>query len=109
MSRGKKAFLVSPILALAIAFMWASPAPAELTISGSVAAVDGRVPGPASNLQVEVDLGAPSVALSWGLSESDFVRQSPVGLDFTSGGSYVNTLRRLLCQYQRRIRLQYLA
>jgi len=90
MSRGKKAVLASAGLALAVAFIWANPASAELTKSGSVAGVDGRAPAAVTELTAVADITGPSVELSWVQSESDFVRQSPIGLDLTSGGTFSN-------------------
>ena len=90
MSRGKKAVLVNAVLALAVVSIWASPAPAALTMSGSVAAVDDRAPDPVTGLAAVADLTGPSVGLPWVPSASDFVRQGPAGLDLTSGGTFVN-------------------
>jgi hypothetical protein len=59
-----------------------------VTTSGNVAATDERAPDPVAN--VEAFLGADGIEVSWELSPSDFVRQSPTGTDFTSGGTFVN-------------------
>jgi len=90
MSRGKKAVLASAGLALAVAFIWANPASAELTKSGSAAGVDDLAPAAVTELTAVADITGPSVELSWVKSESDFVRQSPTGLDLTSGGTFNN-------------------
>ena len=82
MSRGKQV-----LLTLAVALAVAVPAKA-VTRSGSVAATDDRAPEPVSSLSAFN--GPAGVELSWDLSSSDFVRQSPAGLDFTSGGTFVN-------------------
>lgn len=90
MSRGKRDFSAGvAVLALAIAFAWVGGASA-LTTSNSVAATDERAPEAPTDLVVDVDLGTPAVLLSWTASPSDAVRQAPVGLDFTSSGTFVN-------------------
>ena len=90
MSRGNKSFLASAGLALAVAFIWASPALAQLTTSDPAAGSDDLAPAAVTELTVVADLIGPSVELSWVQSASDFVRQSPTGLDLTSGGTFVN-------------------
>ena len=86
MSRGKQAFFTLAALA-AIALLAVQPASAVAT-SGSVAATDERAPEPPANLfGIAV---ADGVELTWELSPSDFVRQSPTGTDFTAGGTFAN-------------------
>jgi hypothetical protein len=65
----------------------ASPVLAATT-SGAVAATDERAP--ATVTDVTGFPGTAGVEISWALSASDFVRQSPTGSDFTSGGSFSN-------------------
>ena len=90
MSRGKQSFLATAGLALAIAFTWANPASAQVTTSGDVAGTDELAPAAVTELTAVADITGPSVELSWVQSESDFVRQSPTGLDLTSGGTFNN-------------------
>ena len=90
MSRGKQSFLATAGLALAIAFTWANPASAQVTTSGDVAGTDELAPAAVTELTAVADITGPSVELSWVKSESDFVRQSPTGLDLTSGGTFNN-------------------
>ena len=86
MSRGKQGFTFVAALAT-VATMAVAPAFA-VTTSGSVAATDERAPGPVAN--VVAFPGADGVEVTWDLSLSDFVRQSPTGSDFTSGGTFAN-------------------
>jgi hypothetical protein len=87
MSRGKQGVFTFVAALAMVATMAVAPAFA-VTISGSVAATDDRAPEPVTNVQAF--LGADGVEVSWDLSPSDFVRQSPTGTDFTSGGTFVN-------------------
>ena len=86
MSRGKQALLTVVTVLAAIAIV-AGPVTAR-TDTGPVAGTDELAPEAVTNLDaVPVATG---IELSWDLSVSDFVRQSPVGTDFTSGGTFVN-------------------
>ena len=87
MSRGKQGIFTIVAALATVATMAVAPAFA-VTTSGNVAATDERAPDPVAN--VEAFLGADGVEVSWELSPSDFVRQSPTGTDFTSGGTFVN-------------------
>ena len=81
MSRGKGMLFAL----VAIGSIMASPVLAATT-PGAVAATDERAPEAVTNV-----IGFPGTAgveISWALSASDFVRQSPTGSDFTSGGSF---------------------
>ena len=83
MSRGKGMLFAL----VAIGSIMASPVLAATT-PGAVAATDERAPEAVTNV-----IGFPGTAgveISWALSASDFVRQSPTGSDFTSGGSFSN-------------------
>lgn len=93
MTRGKLVFLASlALLGMAVVFAGAGPAAAQATVSsGAVAGVDNIAPAPVTSLATEVDLAGPSVALTWELSADDYSRPVPVGQDFTSGGTFVNT------------------
>jgi hypothetical protein len=87
MSRGKQGVFTFVAALATVATMAVAPAFA-VTTSGSVAATDDRAPEPVSN--VEAFAGADGIEISWDLSPSDFVRQSPTGTDFTSGGTFAN-------------------
>ena len=87
MSRGKQGIFTIVAALATVATMAVAPAFA-VTTSGNVAATDERAPDPVAN--VEAFLGADGIEVSWELSPSDFVRQSPTGTDFTSGGTFVN-------------------
>jgi hypothetical protein len=87
MSRGKQGVFTFVAALATVATMAVAPAFA-VTTSGSVAATDERAPEPVSN--VDAVLGPDGVEISWDLSPSDFVRQSPAGSDFSSGGTFVN-------------------
>lgn len=83
MSRGKGMLFAL----VAIGSIMASPVLAATT-PGAVAATDERAPEAVTDV-----IGFPGTAgveISWALSASDFVRQSPTGSDFTSGGSFSN-------------------
>ena len=88
MSRGNKLFVASAgLLFLAVAIMWANPAAAR-SVTGSVAAVDNKAPDPPAS--AEAFPGAGGVDVSWELSPSEGERQTAVGGDFTSFGTFVN-------------------
>jgi hypothetical protein len=56
-----------------------------------VGGTDELAPGPVGEVTAELDLeSGTSVLVSWALAADDFVRQTPVGSDFTSGGVFVN-------------------
>jgi len=91
MSRGKIAsFLSITLLALAAVAMTGGPVQAALTVSGSAGGLDDLAPGPISDLAIEVELGGPSVTVTWSIAADDFSRQAAVSQDFTSGGTFVN-------------------
>ena len=91
MSRGNKVLSAGvAFLALAFAFVWASPATAAPTKSGAVASVDDIAPDAPTNLEAEVDFSVPSVVLTWDASPSDAQRSEPTGSDLTSGGSFTS-------------------
>ncbi|HCV23782.1 MAG TPA: hypothetical protein DGN59_09990, partial [Candidatus Latescibacteria bacterium] len=83
MSRGKGTLFAL----VAIGAMMASPVVAATT-SGAVAATDERAPEAVTD--VTGFAGTDGVEITWALSASDFVRPSPTGSDFTSGGSFSN-------------------
>jgi hypothetical protein len=83
------------VFGLAALFAWASSASAALSTTenttGPVGSVDDRAPAPPTNVVAEANLVDFQGELSWDLSADDFVRQSPTGDDFTSGGTFVRT------------------
>ncbi len=83
MSRGKGMLFAL----VAIGSIMASPVLAATT-TGPVSGTDERAPEAVTDLIHQV--GVVPVTIQWALSPSDFVRQSPTGSDFTSGGSYAN-------------------
>lgn len=86
MSRGK-GMLFALVALTAVSVFVATPAMAAST-SDAVAATDERAPDGVTGV---IGLqGVAGVEISWELSPSDFVRQSPTGSDFTSGGSFAN-------------------
>jgi len=89
MSRGKLGFLTSLIL-LGMVFLNPSPVSAQLTVSGAAAGTDNLDPAPVTAVTTVVDLAGPDVTITWTISDDDFVRQAPVGTDFTSGGAFSN-------------------
>lgn len=86
MSRGK-GMLFALVALLAVGTMTVTPAMA-VTKSGAVAATDERAPAPVTGV-IGIQ-GVSGVEISWDLSPSDFVRSSPTGNDFTSGGTFPN-------------------
>ena len=91
MSRGNK-FITSLALLVLSVFLCVGPATAALTVTSSaVGGTDELAPGPVGEVTAELDLeSGTSVLVSWALAADDFVRQTPVGSDFTSGGVFVN-------------------
>lgn len=86
MSKGNKVVSAGAVaLALVLAFTVGVNA---VTVSGGVAGQDNLAPDPPSDLQATL-VGA-GATLEWLSSPSDFVRQAPTGLDFTSGGTFSN-------------------
>lgn len=96
MSRGRSSFGASiAAFGLAALFAWASSASAALATTenttGPVGSVDDRAPAAPTNVKAEANLVDFQGELTWDISADDFVRQSPVGDDFTSGGTFTNT------------------
>ena len=91
MSRGRMGFLTSLILlGLGVALMNPSSVSAQLTVSGSAAGTDDLDPVPVASVTAKVDLAIPDITITWTISDDDFVRQAPVGGDFTSSGTFSN-------------------
>jgi hypothetical protein len=91
MSRGNKFITRLALLGLSV-FLCVGPATAALTVTSSaVGGTDELAPGPVGEVTAELDLeSGTSVLVSWALAADDFVRQTPVASDFTSGGVFVN-------------------
>ncbi len=91
MSRGRMGFLTSLVLlGLGVALINPSPVSAQLTVSGSAAGTDDLDPVPVASVTAKVDLAVPNITIAWTISDDDFVRQAPVGGDFTSSGTFSN-------------------
>jgi hypothetical protein len=93
MSRGKKGLFAGlALLGLSALLVGTSPASAQLTPSGTPAAgQDNTPPAPVTDFAAAVALtDGPVVAVSWELGENGWVPQTPIGTDFTSGGTFVN-------------------
>ena len=92
MSRGKKVFFSGLVLMGLSSFLAAAnPAGAQAVSSGPVAGADNIAPGPVEEVNVEADLGAVSVDVSWTESDDDYSRSVAASADFTSGGVFVST------------------
>jgi hypothetical protein len=90
MSKGIKGAIASLALLGLSVFLCASPAAAQLAVSGAAADTDDRAPSPVGGVQAEFNEGGRSITVSWTLSGDDVVRQSPTSSDFTSGGTFIN-------------------
>ena len=91
MSRGKVRFLASlALLGLSSMFLLGSHASAQV-LSNPAAGLDNIPPvGPVEQSLIIND-EEPSVTIVFARSADDYVRQVPVGGDFTSGGTFVET------------------
>jgi len=90
MRRGEKVSLASVALLGLSLMLLVGPASAQLVISEPAAGEDNLPPAPAGDVVAEVDSSGTSVTITWTVSPDDYVRQEPVGDDFTSGGVFVN-------------------
>lgn len=88
MSKGIKGAIASLALSGLGVFLCASPAAAQLTVSGSTADTDDLAPSPVGAVQAEFDEGGRSITVTWLLSDDDGVRQVPTSSDFTTGGTF---------------------
>ena len=88
MSKGIKGAIASLALLGLGVFLCASPAAAQLTVSGSTADTDDLAPSPVGAVQAEFNEGGRSITVTWTLSDDDGVRQVPTSSDFTTGGTY---------------------
>ena len=88
MSKGIKGAIGSLALLGLGAFLCASPAAAQVTVSESAADTDDLAPSPVGGVQAEFNEGGRSITVSWPLSIDDTVRQVPTSSDFTTGGTF---------------------
>lgn len=88
MSKGIKGAIASLALLGLGVFLCASPAAAQLTVSGSTADTDDLAPSPVGAVQAEFNEGGRSITVTWPLSDDDGVRQVPTSSDFTTGGTF---------------------
>lgn len=88
MSKGIKGAIASLALFGLGVFLCASPAAAQLTVSGSTADTDDLAPSPVGAVQAEFNEGGRSITVTWPLSDDDGVRQVPTSSDFTTGGTF---------------------
>lgn len=90
MSKGIRRVIANLALLGLSVFLCASPAAAQLAVSGAAADTDDLAPSPVSGVQAEFDEGGRSITVSWTLSGDDVMRQTPTSSDFTSGGTFAN-------------------
>ena len=88
MSKGIKGAIASLALLGLGVFLCASPAAAQLAVSGSTADTDDLAPSPVGAVQAEFNEGGRSITVTWPLSDDDVVRQVPTSSDFTTGGTF---------------------
>lgn len=88
MSKGIKGVIASLALLGLGVFLYASPAAAQLAVSGSTVDTDDLAPSPVGAVQAEFNEGGRSITVTWTLSDDDGVRQVPTSSDFTTGGTY---------------------
>ena len=90
MSKGIKRAIASLALLGLSVFLCASPAVAQLAVSGAALDTDDLAPSPVGDVQAEFNEGGRSITVSWALSGDDVMRQTPTSSDFTTGGTYKN-------------------
>ena len=88
MSKGIKGAIASLALLGLGVFLCASPAAAQLAVSGSTVDTDDLAPSPVGAVQAEFNEGGRSITVTWTLSDDDVLRQVPTSSDFTTGGTY---------------------
>ena len=88
MSKGIKGAIASLALLGLGVFLCASPAAAQLAVSGSTVDTDDLAPSPVGGVQAEFNEGGRSITVTWPLSDDDGVRQVPTSSDFTTGGTF---------------------
>ena len=92
MSKGIKGAIASLAMLGLSVFLCASPAVAQLAVSGAALDTDDLAPSPVGGVEAEfneADRGR-SITVSWSLSVDDAVRQTPTSSDFTTGGTFKN-------------------
>ena len=90
MSKGIKGAIASLALLGLGVFLCASPAAAQLAVSGEVADTDDVAPSPVGEVQAEFNEGGRTISVAWTLSDDDVERQVPTSSDFTTGGTFRN-------------------
>lgn len=90
MSKGIKGTMASLALLGLSVFLCASPAAAQLVVSGDAVDTDELAPSSVGGVQAEFNEGGRSITVSWTLSSDDVMRQTPTSSDFTTGGTFVN-------------------
>lgn len=90
MSKGIRGAIASLALLGLGVFLCASPAAAQLAVSGSTVDTDDLAPSPVGAVQAEFNEGGRSITVSWALSGDDVMRQTPTSSDFTTGGTFKN-------------------
>ena len=90
MSKGIKGAIASLALLGLGVFLCATPAVAQLSVSGAVVDTDDLAPSPVGEVQAEFNEGGRSITVSWALSGDDVMRQTPTSSDFTTGGTFAN-------------------
>ena len=90
MSKGINGSIASLALLGLGVFLCASPAAAQLSVSGTVVDADDLAPSPVGEVQAEFNEGGRSITVSWALSGDDVMRQTPTSSDFTTGGTFAN-------------------
>ena len=90
MSKGIKRAIASLALLGLSVFLGASPAVAQLAVSGAALDTDDLAPSPVGDVQAEFNEGGRSITVSWALSGDDVIRQTPTSSDFTTGGTFKN-------------------
>ena len=93
MSRKRDVLTTNVILLGLSIFLCTSPLAAALTgTSGVLRPSDGaeRILASVTGVVAEISADGREVEVSWNLHPNDFVRRSPAGSDFTTGGGFIN-------------------
>ena len=90
MSKGIKGAIASLAMLGLSVFLCASPAVAQLAVSGATLDTDDLAPNPVDDVQAEFNEGGRSITVSWALSGDDVIRRTPTSSDFTTGGTFKN-------------------
>jgi hypothetical protein len=89
MSRGKKGFF-SGLALLGLVLLLVGSVGAQTATSDAVAGADDLAPGPVSEVTATADEVNKTVAITWMVSEDDYIRQTAAGTDFSSGGVFIS-------------------